>query len=144
MAGLGHDVIVISGAPQSFGNDQVCEGAKQLVEVKQDIRLEYTYPRLDAEVSKKLNHLLKSPFVIHPGTGRVCADPHLAERVAEFAPDVVLGVDWTSFQPYNNLRQALGALLAHIPPYVFLNYRCEHSCGAVKICRTQGCHCTLL
>jgi DNA primase small subunit len=62
--------------------------AKQLVEIKQDIRLEYTYPRLDAEVSKKLNHLLKSPFVVHPGTGRVCV-PIDVRRLEEFDPFAV-------------------------------------------------------
>ncbi|CAD0107739.1 unnamed protein product [Aureobasidium uvarum] len=59
-----------------------------LVHAKQDIRLEYTYPRLDAEVSKKLNHLLKSPFVIHPGTGRVCV-PIDVRRFEEFEPEKV-------------------------------------------------------
>ncbi|KAI8938648.1 hypothetical protein NX059_004518 [Plenodomus lindquistii] len=58
---------------------------KDLLEAKQDIVLEYTYPRLDAEVSKKLNHLLKSPFVVHPGTGRVCV-PIDTRRVEDFDP----------------------------------------------------------
>jgi DNA primase small subunit len=59
--------------------------AKALLEAKQDIVLEYSYPRLDIEVSKKLNHLLKSPFVVHPGTGRVCV-PINTKALEDFDP----------------------------------------------------------
>jgi DNA primase small subunit len=58
---------------------------KALRDAKQDVVLEYTYPRLDAEVSKKRIHLLKSPFVVHPATGKVCV-PIDVSKVDEFEP----------------------------------------------------------
>jgi DNA primase small subunit len=51
----------------------------------EDIILQYTYPRLDAEVSKHRNHLLKAPFCVHPKTGRVCV-PVDPSRIDEFDP----------------------------------------------------------
>ncbi|KAK1124239.1 hypothetical protein K0M31_006615 [Melipona bicolor] len=54
----------------------------------EEIMLQYAYPRLDIAVSKGLNHLLKSPFCIHPKTGKVCI-PFTANTVDKFQPDNV-------------------------------------------------------
>ncbi|KAL1450758.1 hypothetical protein WDU94_003083 [Cyamophila willieti] len=53
-----------------------------------EILLELVYPRLDIHVTKGVNHLLKSPFCVHPKTGKVCV-PFQPRAVEKFNPSKV-------------------------------------------------------
>jgi DNA primase small subunit len=73
---------------QSVGNDQRKRNLMELKTCLQEIVFAYLYPRLDANVSKQRNHLLKSPFAVHPKTGRVCV-PVDASTIEAFDPFAV-------------------------------------------------------
>ncbi|DAZ97674.1 TPA: hypothetical protein N0F65_009675 [Lagenidium giganteum] len=69
-------------------NQNVKRNLQELKLCVQEIVFAYLYPRLDANVSKQRNHLLKSPFAVHPKTGRVCV-PIYAEAIDSFDPFTV-------------------------------------------------------
>uniref|UniRef100_A0A183BQI6 DNA primase n=1 Tax=Globodera pallida TaxID=36090 RepID=A0A183BQI6_GLOPA len=54
--------------------------------------MEFAYPRLDAKVTAGLNHLLKSPFAVHPKNGNV-AIPLCAKDIRNFDLDMVPRID---------------------------------------------------
>ncbi|CAG9585585.1 unnamed protein product [Danaus chrysippus] len=83
---------------------------KYLVE---EIKIQYCYPRLDVNVTKGFNHLLKSPFSIHPKTGKVSIvfKPENARSMKlEDIPTIYSLLDDNSpdkIQHQNNMRTAV-------------------------------------
>ncbi|KAG5892628.1 hypothetical protein JTB14_019716 [Gonioctena quinquepunctata] len=58
---------------------------KNLKNLREEIKLQYSYPRLDINVTKGLNHLLKAPFCVHPKSGKVSV-PFNPKMVDNFDP----------------------------------------------------------
>eukprot|EP01122_Echinamoeba_exundans_P017111 TRINITY_DN8902_c0_g1_i1.p1 TRINITY_DN8902_c0_g1~~TRINITY_DN8902_c0_g1_i1.p1 ORF type:complete len:430 (+),score=98.44 TRINITY_DN8902_c0_g1_i1:38-1291(+) len=87
------------------------KGARENANYVADAVFFYAYPRLDIQVSKQWNHLLKSPFVVHPGTGNVCVpiDPTAFD---EFDPEKVPTV-----QEVINELQVAGASTGDVPDW---------------------------
>uniref|UniRef100_A0A2D4MKZ1 DNA primase AEP n=1 Tax=Micrurus spixii TaxID=129469 RepID=A0A2D4MKZ1_9SAUR len=59
-----------------------------MLQAERVIMLQYCFPRLDMNVSKGINHLLKSPFSVHPKTGRISVPIDL-KKLDDFDPFAV-------------------------------------------------------
>uniref|UniRef100_A0A1B0CTD4 DNA primase n=1 Tax=Lutzomyia longipalpis TaxID=7200 RepID=A0A1B0CTD4_LUTLO len=87
LLGLPHNSKIIWDVFEGFVNGIKGKNSryKYLIE---DIKITLIYPRLDINVSKGVNHLLKAPFCVHPKTGKICV-PFTPGTSANFDPTTV-------------------------------------------------------
>lgn len=90
---------------------EVCKGYQltAVLEAKKDIILRALYPRLDVNVSKQLNHLLKSPFCVHPATGNICVPFDPKQNLSGDAADDAYGFNPTTLPKLIDIQRELEA-----------------------------------
>lgn len=77
---------------ESFRTKGLLKLKPKLKHLVEEVQMAMLYPRLDINVSKGTNHLLKAPFCVHPKTGKVCV-PFAPSNVAKFDPMTVPTID---------------------------------------------------
>lgn len=55
--------------------------------IRAELVLSMLWPKLDADVTKRLDHLLKFPFCVHPNSRKVSVPLFSLEEVKEFDPN---------------------------------------------------------
>lgn len=73
-----------------------------------EVVLQLVYARLDSNVTRGVNHLLKSPFSCHPKTGRV-AVPLRAALADRFLPELVPRVELVYRDAKDRLKSTIFA-----------------------------------
>ena len=96
------DVILSNKKPENKKSKQ--ESTEDILNLCiNDFKLNILYPRLDINVSTHINHLLKSPFCIHPKTGLV-AVPLSENDILNFKIDDIPRLDQL-IDDFNNKRK---------------------------------------
>lgn len=71
----------------TFDEKELKKKGKVKVHVRSELVLSMLWPKLDADVTKRLDHLLKFPFCVHPNSRKVSVPLFSLDEVGAFDPN---------------------------------------------------------
>ncbi|KAL4436763.1 hypothetical protein ABPG75_003902 [Micractinium tetrahymenae] len=114
---LGHEVLVIAGAPPGHTQKAAEAAGEGAGLVEQQAALAWRILHVELPVWGRLDAGCAWREFAAGGSA-----PEVAAAAAAFRPAAVLGVDWHSVGVYEQLQEALPGP----PPFIYLNYRVFH------------------